>query len=669
MYLTILALPMLGALTAGLLGRKIGVTGAHIVTCSALVASALLSIVAFYEVGLAGSPVYINLSSWIDSESMLVNWAFLFDSLTVSMLLPVLVVSSLVHIFSVDYMAADPHNQRFFSYLSMFTFFMLVLVAGDNYLVMFVGWEGIGVSSYLLVGFWITRIQANKSAIKAMTVNRVGDMFLSVGFFALFWVFGNLDYSTVFSLSPFMNESALTLIGLLLLLAAMGKSAQLGLHTWLPDAMEGPTPVSALIHAATLVTAGVYLLLRSSPLLEYAPTTLIVITWVGALTAFFAATTGLLQNDIKRVIAYSTCSQMGYLFMAVGLSQYNVALFHLVNHAFFKALLFLAAGGVLHSMQDQQDLRKLGGLINFLPFTYTAILIGSLSLMAFPFMTGFFSKDLILELAYGQYEFSSNAAYWLGTITAMITAFYSFRLISITFLTYPNAPKGDYEHTHEQPLIVIIPYVVLSLLAIFFGYLAKDLFVGPGSDFLSSALFIHPTHITLVEAEFAIPLFYKLLPAVGSLFGAGTALLFYHRLPNFTVSLTQSKLGYMLYSFFNGKYFFDVIYNHYLINGALNLGLTTSKVLDRGLIEKVGPFGLTDSFYSTSRQMATLDTGVVTSYALYIILGFISLTLLLFVPVLAGASADNVGDLRLMLLFAAALVGAWTLQRPVMITS
>jgi len=651
MYLTILALPLLGAMSAGFLGRKMGVTGAHIITCTLLVMSALLSIVAFYEVGLSGSPVSIYLASWIDSESMLVNWGFLFDSLTVSMLLPVLVVSSLVHIFSVDYMAADPHNQRFFAYLSMFTFFMLVLVAGDNYLVMFLGWEGLGISSYLLINFWFTRIQANKSAIKALTVNRVGDMFLSVGFFALFWVFGNLDYSTVFSLSPFMNESALTLIGLLLLLAAMGKSAQLGLHTWLPDAMEGPTPVSALIHAATLVTAGVYLLLRSSPLLEYAPTTLIVITWVGALTAFFAATTGLLQNDIKRVIAYSTCSQMGYLFMAVGLSQYNVALFHLVNHAFFKALLFLAAGGVLHSMQDQQDLRKLGGLINFLPFTYTAILVGSLSLMAFPFLTGFFSKDLILELAYGQYEFSGNVAYWLGTITAMITAFYSFRLISMTFLTTPNAPKGDYEHTHEQPLIVVIPYVILSLLAIFFGYVAKDAFVGPGSDFLSSALFIHPTHITLVEAEFSIPLFYKLLPAVGSALGAATALLLYHRLPYLAVNLTMNKLGYMMYTFFNGKYFVDVIYNNYIINNALGFGLVTSKVLDRGLVEKVGPFGLTGSFYNTSRQLATLDSGIITSYALYIILGFISLTLLLFVPVLTEGGGTGLGDLRLVFLF------------------
>lgn len=334
MYLSILALPLLGAATSGLLGRKLGVTGAQLITCACMITAALLSIVAFYEVALCGSPVSIHLSSWIDSGMMAVDWAFMFDSLTVSMLLPVLVVSSMVHVYSISYMSADPHNQRFFSYLSMFTFFMLILVAGDNYLILFVGWEGIGVSSYLLINFWFTRIQANKSAIKAMVVNRVGDTFLSVAFFGVFWAFGNLDYATVYSLSPYMNETVLTIIGLLFLFAAMGKSAQLGLHTWLPDAMEGPTPVSALIHAATLVTAGVYLLLRSSPLLEFAPTTLVVITWVGAVTAFFAATTGLLQNDIKRVIAYSTCSQMGYLFMAVGISQYSVALFHLVNHAY-----------------------------------------------------------------------------------------------------------------------------------------------------------------------------------------------------------------------------------------------------------------------------------------------------------------------------------------------
>lgn len=569
-----------------------------------------------------------------------VSWGFMFDTLTVSMLLPVLVVSSLVHIFSVDYMSADPHNQRFFSYLSMFTFFMLVLVTGDNYLIMFVGWEGIGISSYLLINFWFTRIQANKSAIKALVVNRVGDMFLSVGFFAIFFVFGNLDYATVFTLAPFINETLLTIIGLLLLFAAMGKSAQIGLHTWLPDAMEGPTPVSALIHAATLVTAGVYLVLRSSPIIEYGPTTLIVITWVGALTAFFAASTGLLQNDLKRVIAYSTCSQMGYLFMACGLSQYNVALFHLVNHAFFKALLFLAAGAVLHATYDQQDQRRLGGLLGFLPFTYTAILIGSLSLMALPWLTGFYSKDLILEVAYGQYEFSGIAAYWLGTLSACLTAFYSLRLISLTFLTYPNASKSVYLNTHDAPTIVMIPLTILSLLAIFFGYIGRDMFVGMGSDFLSPSLFTHPSHITLMEAEFGLSLGIKLLPAIGTLAGAGLALYLYHVAPLFTIALTNSPTGQKLYRFFNGKYFVDVIYNHYFINGGLQFGYTVSKTLDRGIIELVGPHGLSSSLTTSSKTISKQDNGSVTSYALYILLGQIIITLVVFAPILFQSTSD-----------------------------
>jgi NADH-ubiquinone oxidoreductase chain 5 len=634
MYLSILALPMFGSAIAGLLGRKIGVTGAHIITTSCLMITTGLALVAFYEVGLCGSPVSIQTFDWIDSEFMLVNWGFLFDALTVSMLLPVLVVSSLVHLYSISYMAADPHNQRFFSYLSMFTFFMLVLVTGDNYLIMFVGWEGIGISSYLLINFWYTRIQANKSGIKALTVNRVGDMFLSVGFFAIFWVFGNVDYATVFSVAPFINETAITVIGLLLLLGAMAKSAQVGLHTWLPDAMEGPTPVSALIHAATLVTAGVYLMLRSSPVIEYGPTTLVVITWVGALTAFVAATTGLLQNDLKRVIAYSTMSQMGYLFMAVGLSQYNVALFHLVNHAFFKALLFLAAGAVIHAMADQQDLRRLGGLVNFLPFTYTAILIGSLSLMALPFLTGFYSKDLILELAYGQYELSGNVAYWLGTISAFCTAFYSLRLASLTFFTVPNAPKGDYLHTHEADTITMIPLIILSIMSIVFGYIAKDLFVGPGSDFLATALFQHPDHVNLIEAEFGIPLIIKHLPAIGSVAGAALAVYLYTVVPSFTISLTDSALGSAIYRFLNGKWLFDVVYNKYIINGGLRLGYTVSKVLDRGVIELFGPFGFSNVVTSAGKEVSDYDTGVITSYALYIILGLISFIFLLFAPLL-----------------------------------
>ncbi|CAO1638518.1 unnamed protein product (mitochondrion) [Parajaminaea phylloscopi] len=642
MYLSLIFLPILGSITAGLLGRKVGVTGAQLITTTSLVTSTVLCLIAFYEIGLCGSSVTINLFSWIDSEVMDVSWTFMFDSLTVSMLLAVLVVSSLVHVFSMDYMSADPHNQRFFSYLSMFTFFMLILVTGDNYLIMFVGWEGIGISSYLLINFWFTRIQANKSAIKALVVNRVGDMFLSVAFFAIFLVFGNLDYATVFSIAPFINEEVVTIIGILLLLAAIGKSAQFGLHTWLPDAMEGPTPVSALIHAATLVTAGVYLMLRSSPVLEYGPTALIAITFVGAITAFFASSTGLLQNDLKRVIAYSTCSQIGYLFIACGLSQYNASLFHLVNHAFFKALLFLSAGAVLHATLDQQDQRKLGGLLGFLPFAYTSILIGSLSLIALPFLTGFYSKDLILELSYGQYLFQGQICYYLGTISASLTAFYSLRLISLTFLTYPNANKFTYSNTHDAPTIVIVVLTILSLLAIFFGYICRDLYVGIASDFLSDSLFIHPRNIILVEAEFGLTTLIKLMPLLGTILGASLCLYMYHILPVFTTQLTNTKLGKELYRFFNSKYYVDVIYNHYIIYKSLLLGYTLSKVLDRGVIELVGPYGFEKGLSNTSQNISRLDTGNLTNYALYITIAMLSIVFILFSPTLLNIPSINI---------------------------
>ena len=659
MYLSILALPIIGSIIRGIRGRLIGVTGAHIITTTLLTISAIMSLIAFYEVGICGSSVSIELGRWIDSEYILVNWGFLFDSLTVSILLPVLIVSSLVHLYSVSYIAEDPHNQRFFSYLSIFTFFILVLVRGNNYFIMFIGWEGIGISSYLLINFWYTRIQANKSGIKALTVNRVGDMFLSIGFFAIFWVFGTVNYASIFRVAPFINESAITVIGLLLLVGAIAKSRQIGLHTWLPDRMEGPTPVSALIHAATLVTAGVYLMLRSSPIIEYGPTVLIVTTWVGALTAFFAATTGLVQNDLKRVIAYSTCSQIGYLFIAVGLSQFNVAIFHLVNHAFFKALLFLAAGAVIHGIRDQQDLRRLGGLVNFLPFTYTAILIGSLSLIAFPFLTGFYSKDLILEVALGQYDVYGTIAYWLGTISAVFTAFYSFRLISLTFFTVPNAPKNDYLHRHEAPVIIVITLVILSVLSCVFGYIAKDLFVGMGTDFLSTALYNHPNHITLIEAEFGLALIIKLLPAIGSLFGAILAVYLYHNVPLFTINLTNNKIVYSVYTFLNGKWLFDNLYNVYVINGGLNIGIAVSKLLDRGLIEIIGPYGFSSILNNTGRSVGFYDTGVITSYALYIILGLISFIFILFAPVLLSTTSDNLffnGDGCLILVYLSTLI-------------
>jgi len=640
MYLAILTLPLLSATVAGFLGRKLGKTGSHFITCGSLVLTALLAFVAFYEVGLCQSPVSIKLMSWIDSEFMLVSWGFNYDSLTVSMLLPVLIVSALVHIYSTNYMGEDPHNQRFFSYLSMFTFFMLMLVTGDNYLVMFIGWEGVGISSYLLINFWFTRLQANKAAIKALVMNRVGDWGFSIGLWAIFWAFGNLDFTTVFSLAPFMNEELITVISICLLIAAMGKSAQIGLHTWLPDAMEGPTPVSALIHAATMVTAGVYLLLRSSPILEYGSTPLILITWVGALTAFFAATTGLLQNDLKRVIAYSTCSQLGYMVFACGLSNYSIGIFHLVNHAFFKALLFLSAGAVIHALNDEQDMRKMGGLVNLLPFTYTMILIGSLSLMALPFLTGFYSKDLILEVAFGQYLFTGNVAYWLGTISAVFTAFYSLRLLALTFLTYPNGPKINYLGTHEAPLIMAIPLVLLAIMSVFFGYVTKDLFIGVGTNFWGNSLFVHPNHVSLIEAEFAIPTFYKLLPLFGSLFGGGLALVLYHLFPLFTISLTENTLGRTLYRFLNQKYWFDNIYNNLILSKLLNFGYTTNKTLDRGVIELVGPYGLVNVFKNASSKITSLDTGFIPSYAMYIFSGLILFITLIF----------YVGDPRLFLL-------------------
>jgi NADH-ubiquinone oxidoreductase chain 5 len=640
MYLAILTLPLLSATVAGFLGRKVGKTGSHLITCSSLVLTALLAFVAFYEVGLCQSPVSIKLMSWIDSEFMLVSWGFNYDSLTVSMLLPVLIVSALVHIYSTSYMGEDPHNQRFFSYLSMFTFFMLMLVTGDNYLVMFIGWEGVGISSYLLINFWFTRLQANKAAIKALVMNRVGDWGFSIGLWAIFWTFGNLDFTTVFSLAPFMDEDLITVISICLLIAAMGKSAQIGLHTWLPDAMEGPTPVSALIHAATMVTAGVYLLLRSSPILEYGSTPLILITWVGALTAFFAATTGLLQNDLKRVIAYSTCSQLGYMVFACGLSNYSIGIFHLVNHAFFKALLFLSAGAVIHALNDEQDMRKMGGLVNLLPFTYTMILIGSLSLMALPFLTGFYSKDLILEVAFGQYLFTGNVAYWLGTISAVFTAFYSLRLLALTFLTYPNGPKINYLGTHEAPLIMAIPLVLLAIMSVFFGYVTKDLFIGVGTNFWGNSLFVHPNHVSLIEAEFAIPTFYKLLPLFGSLFGGGFALVLYHLFPLFTISLTENTLGRTLYRFLNQKYWFDNLYNNLILSKLLDFGYTTNKTLDRGVIELVGPYGLVNVFKNASSKITSLDTGFIPSYAMYIFSGLILFITLIF----------YVGDPRLFLL-------------------
>jgi NADH-ubiquinone oxidoreductase chain 5 len=654
MYLSIIILPLLGSLVSGLLGRKVGVTGSHFVTCTCLILSSLLMTVAFYEVGLSGSPVHINLGSWINSEIMSISWEFYYDQLTVSLGLAVLYCSTLIHIYSIDYLSSDPHNQRFFSYLSAFTAGMLVLICGGNYFVMFVGWEAIGVVSYLLINYYFTRIQANKAAMLAFTMNRGGDMLMSIGFFAIFALFGSLNYSVIFSLVPFINETAISIVALLLLGGALAKSANIPLHSWLPGSMEAPTPVSALLHAATLVTAGIYLLLRSSPILEFSPTALLIITLIGSTTAFFAATCGLLQNDLKRIIAFSTISQLGYMMMAIGLSQYNVALMHTVNHAFFKALLFLGAGAVIHSFADQQDVRRMGGLIKFLPFTYSVMLAGSLSLLATPYLTGFYSKDLILELAYGQYSFSGMYAFILGSITAGITAFYSFRLISLVFLTNPNGQKQSYLNSHESNLTVIIPLLTLALFSIFFGYVFSDLFVGVGSDFFGNSLFIHPNNISIIEAEFSINPVIKLLPAILSLTGATLAILLYHISPEFIIGLTDNSLGRKCYSFLNGKYYFDVLYNHFIVSAGLILGYNISKQIDRGAIELLGPYGLAKAFTNTGMNIAKLDTGIITTYSLYITIGLLSLLFLVFAPVLIDTSM--ISEIRLIIIYFASLI-------------
>ena len=615
MYLSILILPFLGSFVSGFMGRKIGVYGAHFTTCACLILSSLLATVAFFEIGLCGSPVSINLVTWLESEILSISWEFMFDQVTISLGLAVLYCSTLIHIYSTDYLSSDPHQQRFFSYLSLFTFGMLVLITGGNYFVMFVGWEIIGVVSYLLINYYFTRIQANKAAILALTTNRVGDWGLSLAFFAMFALFGSLDYSVVFSLSPYMNETAITIIALLIFTGAIAKSANIPLHHWLPGSMEAPTPVSALLHAATLVTSGIYLLVRSSPLLEYSPTALLVITIIGASTAFFAATCGLVQNDLKRIIAFSTISQLGYMVMAVGLSQYNVALFHVINHSFFKALLFLGAGAVIHSVADQQDVRRMGGLIKFLPFTYSAMLVGTIALLGLPWLSGFYSKDLIIELAYSRYSFSGTYAYILGSVTAGLTAFYSFRLISLVFVTVPNAPRSTYLNTHEANIAVIIPLLLLSLFSIFFGFVFSDLFIGIGTDFFGNSLFIHPNNISLVEAEFSMSTTMKLLPSILSLIGAISAIMLYNFYSPILLSISNNSILRQIYTFLNGKYFFDVIYNHYVIGRGLKTGYNISKVLDRGIIELIGPYGSSNLLKNLSVEISKSENGSIPTYA------------------------------------------------------
>nr|AOR87398.1 NADH dehydrogenase subunit 5 [Cordyceps militaris]UYL26229.1 NADH dehydrogenase subunit 5 [Cordyceps militaris]UYL26256.1 NADH dehydrogenase subunit 5 [Cordyceps militaris] len=621
MYLSIIILPLLGSIASGFFGRKIGISGSRILSCITIFMTTTFAIIGFFEVGFNNNPVSINLFKWLDSESFNIAWNFQFDSLTVSMLIPVLIISSLVHFYSIGYMSHDPHSQRFFSYLSLFTFMMIILVTGNNYLLMFVGWEGVGVCSYLLVSFWFTRIAANQSSLSAFLTNRVGDAFLTIGMFILLWSLGNLDYSIVFSLAPYINENIITIIGICLLIGAMAKSSQVGLHIWLPMAMEGPTPVSALIHAATMVTAGVYLLIRSSPLIEYSSTVLLICLWLGAITTVFSSLIGLFQQDIKKIIAYSTMSQLGMMVIAIGLSSYNIAIFHLVNHAFYKGLLFLGAGAVIHAVADNQDLRRYGGLISFLPLTYTVILIASLSLVAFPFMTGFYSKDFILESAFGQYHFSSISVYFIATIGAIFTTLYSVKVIYLTFIANPNGPIQYYKNAHEGDIFLSLPLVILAIFSIYFGYLTKDIFIGLGSGFfIDNSIFIHPMHEILIDTEFAVPTIFKLLPFIFTISFSVLALIYPEFMPKSVTNFKLSNIGYYIFGFFNQRFLIEYFYNKYIVNTVLDIGGQTTKILDKGSIEWVGPYGIGLSLQQVSKTISSLHTGIVTDYALYILL-------------------------------------------------
>ena len=580
--------------------------------------------------------MYIKFSPWINSETLNVDWGFLFDSLTVVMCCVVTFVSSIVHLYSTEYMAYDPHLPRFMSYLSLFTFFMLILVTADNFIQMFVGWEGVGLCSYLLINFWFTRIQANKAAIKAMVLNRIGDFGLVIGILIIFVEYKAVDYATVFAITPIFTEKffnflsfnfdLISVICFFLFIGAVGKSAQLGLHTWLPDAMEGPTPVSALIHAATMVTAGVFLIARTSPLFEYTPSMLSLITIAGACTAFFAATIGLLQNDLKRVIAYSTCSQLGYMVFACGLSNYSVGVFHLVNHAFFKALLFLGAGSIIHAVADEQDMRKMGGLKKLVPFTYSMMVIGSLALIGFPFLAGFYSKDVILEVAYGKYTLEGHFSYILGSVGAFLTAFYSTRLVYLTFLSPPNGYKSIICSAYDSSYQITTSLFLLSIPSVLIGFYAKDMLIGFGSDFWGNALFVSTENMNRVDAEF-ITHIYKILPVFLSILGSISSFLLYLFSSNLLIQLKMSILGKKIYNFFNKKWFFDKVYNECISQFFFTISYTiTYKIVDRGIIEVFGPMGLSSIISKKAFSISKLQTGYLYHYTFLMLIG---LTLIL----------------------------------------
>ena len=630
MEIALLFLPLLSSITSGFFGKYIGDRNSEIITSLFVSISALLSMILFYNVIVNQYESNIIVASWINSGTLNVNWSIKIDALSSVMLVVVTLVSSLVHIYSIGYMSHDPHKPRFMAYLSLFTFAMLTLVTADNFLQLFFGWEGVGLCSYFLIGFWFKKETANAAAIKAFVVNRVGDFGFALGIFLIFYLFGTVNYSEVFLQIPQIIDKELLFLGLhikainliciLLFIGAMGKSAQIFLHTWLPDAMEGPTPVSALIHAATMVTAGVFLVVRCSPIFEYSPLTLNIITIIGMTTAFFAATIALVQTDIKKIIAYSTCSQLGYMFFAAGVGAYNVAMFHLFTHAFFKALLFLGSGSVIHSLKDEQDINKMGGIYKKLPYTWILMIIGTLALTGFPFLSGFYSKDAIIEFAYLRGNTTGYYAAGVGILTAFLTSIYSWRLIFKTFHGSYNNKKIQIEEMHESPKVMLLPLFVLATGAIFAGFLFKDLFIGyAGENYFwgNSIKFLIPLSLehpplwfiftTPILVMLSIPLAYYLFVKNKDL-------------PN-----QLAQLNKPLYNFLVNKWYFDELYNVLFIRTSKKIGLFFWKVGDIKVIDKFGPDGISSLIKELSLRASKFQSGFIYQYAFMILIGFSAL--------------------------------------------
>ena len=634
MYQAIVFLPLLAAVIAGLFGRVIGLRPSQIVTTGAVAVSCALSWVAFFEVGLGGNTTTVTLFEWVRSGALEFSWALRIDTLTAVMLVVVTSVSALVHIYSWGYMSEDPHQPRFFAYLSLFTFAMLLLVPADNLVQMFFGWEGVGLASYLLIGFWYQKPSANAAAMKAFVVNRVGDFGFMLGMFAIFMVFGSVSFDTIFAAAPgqagktfeFLgyNVDVMTTICLLLFVGAMGKSAQIGLHTWLPDAMEGPTPVSALIHAATMVTAGVFMLCRLSPVFEHAPTALEIVTVIGALTAFVAATIGCTQFDIKRVIAYSTMSQLGYMFFAIGVSAYGAAMFHLFTHAFFKALLFLGAGSVIHALHHEQDMRKMGGVWRKIPFTYAVMWIGNLALAGLPFFAGFYSKDMILEATWASGTSVGMFAFWLGIAAAMMTAFYSWRLLFMTFHGQPRMEKSVYDHAHESPFVMLLPLAVLTVGALFAGKVFYEFFVGHDrAHFFGSTIFVMAGNDSIEAAHHHLPGWVPLAPLVVSVAGILIAWVLYIAVPSLPGALVRTFSG--IHNFLYRKWYFDELYDRVFVRTTWYLGRGFWKSGDGALIDGVGPDGVASATREIASRFSRFQSGYVYHYAFAMVIGVVAL--------------------------------------------